>query len=93
MKKTKQILAILFALTLCLAVAGCGKGAAQSTAAPAETADEAAPDTVLRIAEQGMFSAGGTVTEPVAGDYDPTQNWLDITRAGNTAHVDHANVF
>ena len=93
MKKTKQILAILLALTLCLAVAGCGKGAAQSTAAPAETADEAAPDTVLRIAEQGMFSAGGTVTEPVAGDYDPTQNWLDITRAGNTAHVDHANVF
>ena len=93
MKKTKQILAILLALTMCLAVAGCGKGAAQSTAAPAETADEAAPDTVLRIAEQGMFSAGGTVTEPVAGDYDPTQNWLDITRAGNTAHVDHANVF
>ncbi len=39
-----------------------------------------------------MFSAGGTITEPVAGDYDPTTNWLDTTRAGNTAHVDHANV-
>lgn len=53
-------------------------------------ADEAkAP---LSIAEQGMFSAGGTITEPVAGDYDPTTNWLDTTRAGNTAHVDHANV-
>ena len=46
----------------------------------------------LSIAEQGMFSAGGTVTEPVEGDYDPTSNWLDATRAGNTAHVDHANV-
>ena len=46
----------------------------------------------LSIAEQGIFSAGGTVTEPVEGDYDPTTNWLDATRAGNTAHVDHANV-
>ena len=53
-------------------------------------ADEAkAP---LSIAEQGIFSAGGTVTGPVEGDYDPTTNWLDATRAGNTAHVDHANV-
>ena len=40
-----------------------------------------------------MFSSGGTVTEPVEGEYDPTTNWMDITRAGNTAHVDHANVF
>ena len=36
----------------------------------------------LSIAEQGIFSAGGTVTEPVEGDYDPTTNWLDATRAG-----------
>lgn len=53
---------------------------------------EATPSEPLSIAGQGMFSAGGTVTEPVAGDYDPTTNWLDTTRAGNTAHVDHANV-
>ena len=46
----------------------------------------------LSIAEQGMFSAGGTVTEPVEGEYDPTTNWLDTERPGNTAHVDHANV-
>lgn len=39
-----------------------------------------------------MFSSGGTVTAPVAGTYDATTNWLDTTRAGNTAHVDHANV-
>jgi pimeloyl-ACP methyl ester carboxylesterase len=49
-------------------------------------------DLPLMIAGQGMFSAGGTVTAPVDGEYDPTQNWMDATRAGNTAHVDHANV-
>ncbi|MBR1689757.1 MAG: S-layer homology domain-containing protein [Oscillibacter sp.] len=48
--------------------------------------------TALTVAKQGMFSSGGTVTEPVPGAYDPTTNWLDVTRAGNTAHVDHANV-
>lgn len=38
-----------------------------------------APGTedVLMIAKQGMFSSGGTVTEPVEGEYDPTTNWLD----------------
>ena len=46
----------------------------------------------LAIAEEGMFSSGGTVTAPVEGEYDETTNWLDGTRAGNTAHVDHANV-
>lgn len=28
----------------------------------------------LTLTEIGMFSAGGTVTEPVEGDYDPTTN-------------------
>ncbi|MGN0996641.1 MAG: alpha/beta fold hydrolase [Candidatus Ventricola sp.] len=46
----------------------------------------------LMIYDQGVFSAGGTVTEPVVGEYDATTNWLDTTRAGNTAHVDHASV-
>ena len=46
----------------------------------------------LVIAKQGMFSSGGTVTEPVAGKYDPTTNWMDADRPGNTAHVGHANV-
>lgn len=46
----------------------------------------------LTLTEIGMFSAGGTVTEPVEGDYDPTTNWMDANRPGNTAHVDHANV-
>lgn len=47
----------------------------------------------LAIARQGMFSSGGTVTESVEGEYDPTTNWLELERHGNTAHVGHANVF
>ncbi len=47
----------------------------------------------LGIAKQGMFSSGGTVTTPVEGTYDSATNWMDTTRAGNTAHIDHANVF
>lgn len=47
----------------------------------------------LIIAEQGVFSSGGSVTEPIEGEYDPTQNWLDLSRKGTTTHVDHANTF
>ena len=47
----------------------------------------------LSIKEQGIFSAGGTVTEPMPGEFNVSENWLDFSRAGNTAHVDHANVF
>lgn len=61
------------------------------TAAAAENSQD--EDGTLRIAKQGMFSAGGTVTDPVPGEYDETKNWQDSTRAGNTMHVDHANVF
>ena len=45
-----------------------------------ETAD--VPEGALVIAKQGMFSSGGTVTEPVEGEFDETTNWLDSTRAG-----------
>ena len=48
---------------------------------------------LLVIAKQGMFSSGGTVTHPVEGNYAPTQSRLDATRAGNTSHIDHANIF
>ena len=61
----------------------------EETAVPDETED----DGILRIAKQGLFSAGGTVTEPVEGEYNPAQSWMDPTLAGTTAHVDHANVF
>lgn len=44
----------------------------------------------LHIAEQGIFSAGGiTVTSP--GAFVPEDQWEE-TGAGQTAHVDHANV-
>lgn len=46
----------------------------------------------LSIKDEGMFSSGGTVTEAVDGEFDETTNWLDSTRKGNTAHIDHANV-
>ena len=45
----------------------------------------------LVIERQGVFSSGGRVTEPIAGEYDATQNWLDQERKGTTTHVDHAN--
>ena len=43
------------------------------------------------IAKQGMFSAGGiTVTSP--GTFNPEYQW-EATGKGQTAHVDHTNVF
>ena len=73
----KKILSVLAALMMMLA----------SFAAFAE-----GEPATLTLIELGMFSAGGVVTEPVDGEYDPTNSWMDVTRAGNTAHVDHANV-
>ena len=49
--------------------------------------------TKLTIEKQGVFSSGGRVTDPIPGEYDPTQNWMDATRKGTTTHVDHANTF
>lgn len=98
--KKRVLTAILMAGVLSMGVVGCGStaasgsGSSDSTAAGAATTADAAEaeSGTLEIAEQGMFSAGGTVTDPIAGDYDPTQSFMDSTRAGNTAHVDHANV-
>lgn len=47
----------------------------------------------LVIEKQGVFSSGGRVTDPILGEYDATQNWLDFSRKGTTTHVDHANTF
>ena len=45
----------------------------------------------LHIAKQGLFSAGGiTITSP--GTFDPYDQW-EATGKGQTAHVDHANVY
>ena len=76
----------------------------QTTEAAAETAVEIGIETeeeemqisdesgsnVLRIAEQGIFSAGGTVITS-QGTFNPEDHWEE-SGAGQTAHVDHANV-
>ncbi len=49
-----------------------------------------ADSKVLSIAEQGIFSAGG-ITVTSDGTFDPENQWEE-TGAGQTAHVDHANV-
>lgn len=71
-----------------------GETSAEAESEAEESSEETAdvPEGALVIAKQGIFSSGGTVTEPVEGEFDETTNWLDLTRAGNTAHVDHANV-
>lgn len=45
---------------------------------------------VLKIKEQGMFSAGGSVLRS-EGTFDVSNYYT--SRAGSTLHVDHANVF
>lgn len=93
-----SLLAILLASVL-TACAGGGQAAESNEESSAESniqteqvSSVSEDESFLCIARQGMFSAGGTVTEAVEGEYDPAANWLDAPRAGNTAHVDHANV-
>ncbi|MBQ7746018.1 MAG: alpha/beta fold hydrolase [Spirochaetia bacterium] len=81
MKKTAILCTLVLAAALtCISCASTGKSVSAS-------------DDALIIAKQGVFTSGGTVTEPVPGAYAPEKSWMDGTRAGNTAHVDHANTF
>lgn len=102
MKKRRIMVTLLAGIMAVSVLAGCSSQPAdmvQDTLADAgqeENSASAEGETALEalmIARQGMFSSGGTITEPMEGEYDPTTNWMDTTRAGNTAHVDHANVF
>lgn len=52
--------------------------------------DEAQGDGPLVIADQGIFSAGG-ITVTSEGTFNPEDHWEE-TGAGQTSHVDHANV-
>ena len=105
MSKMKQFGALFSALLIASAFTACNQNtpaetveettevvteAVTETEAPKETEP---PADVLSIAQQGMFSSGGIITSAVSGDYDPSKSWKDTSRAGNTAHVDHANVF
>lgn len=67
----------------------------ENTEANSEEADEntetADNEDAIVLADQGMFSAGG-ITVTSEGTFDPENHWEE-TGAGQTAHVDHANVF
>ena len=97
MKRKHAFAALILALALSLSACGGSPALAESKDTPdtppvSEPAGSQLPEGALVIAEQGMFSSGGTVTEPVEGEYDETTNWLELERHGNTAHVGHANV-
>ena len=97
MKYRKQLAALALALALSLSACGgnpapADNNGASDTPPVSGPAAPQLPEGALVIASQGMFSSGGTVTEPVEGEYDETTNWLELERHGNTAHVGHANV-
>ena len=65
--------------------------AEESTEAAEETeGGSQSEDGSLVIADQGIFSAGG-ITMTSEGTFNPEDHWEE-TGAGQTAHVDHANV-
>ena len=95
--KWKKLLAPALAGALSLSLlAGCGGRNDTSTSgnsgAPENppTQGTQVPDGALVIAEQGMFSAGGTVLTS-DGTFDVSNYYM--SREGSTSHVDHANVF
>lgn len=93
-----RLTAMLLAGALLLPMAACSStnppaaddasGASNASTSGPEAAD--IPEGALVIAEQGIFSAGGIVVES-EGTFNPEDQWEE-TGAGQTAHVDHANV-
>lgn len=91
MKQQKLKLVTLTALTVG-ALAACSADTNSSKANNSSSSQTTnSSSKVLQIADQGLFSAGGTVTRS-EGTFDPTDQWEE-TGAGQTSHVDHANVF
>ena len=96
-KWTAAIAASVLSLSL---LAGCADN--NTSQMPAGTDTDTQPETQtqepvqtidpnsLVIAEQGIFSAGG-ITVTSEGVFNPEDQWEE-TGAGQTAHVDHANV-
>ena len=96
MKQTRKWIALALAGALSLSLlAGCADQSAPAASAAPEATPSAEPDTgaasshALVIAEQGIFSIGGTVIE-YDGTFDVANYYT--SREGSTAHVDHANV-
>ncbi len=105
MMNIKRVMLGLSAIILALTFSACNENSsAENAENTEETTTEAVTETeapteetknenVLSIAKQGMFSSGGIITSAVSGEYDPEQSFQDESHAGNTAHIDHANVF
>ena len=96
MKQTRKWISLALAGALSISLlAGCGsaQGAASSSAPDASSSQTqesgSGSSDALVIAEQGIFSAGGTVIES-DGTFDVSNYYT--SREGSTAHVDHANV-
>lgn len=81
MKKNKWIAAIM-TTALAFMMTACSNG---NTATVADNQAD-----ILSIADQGIFSAGGTVIQS-DGTFDVSNYYT--SRDGSTSHVDHANVF
>lgn len=94
MKQTRKWLALALTGALSLSLlAGCAgrtspNASASGTSESQETAETTASDALV-IAEQGIFSAGGTVIQS-DGTFDVSNYYT--SREGSTSHVDHANV-
>lgn len=101
MKSKNRLTALLLGGAMVLSLlAGCA-GTPVNDGAPAaapngpqgearQEAEAQIPEGALVIAKQGIFSAGG-ITVTSEGTFDP-ENHFEETGAGQTAHVDHANV-
>lgn len=101
MKSKNRLTALLLGGAMVLSLlAGCA-GTPVNDGAPAaapngpqgearQKAEAQIPEGALVIAKQGIFSAGG-ITVTSEGTFDP-ENHFEETGAGQTAHVDHANV-
>lgn len=85
--------ALLLAGIMALSLAACGQQSAANNGSTSEPDTSAVqsntPEDALIIAQQGMFSAGGTVITS-DGTFDVSNYYM--SREGSTAHVDHANV-
>lgn len=102
MRKTSKFAACVLAGVLCVSLlAGCSAENEPSTASAENLNTEGTETTengneneqldsdTLVIAEQGIFSAGGTVIQS-DGTFDVANYYM--SREGSTSHVDHANV-
>lgn len=84
---TALVLSSMLAVSL---LAGCSSTTGSSEETSDTSATQQSESEALVIADQGIFSAGGTVITS-DGTFD-TANYY-TSRDGSTSHVDHANVY